>query len=130
MSVTVKQINDICMKNKDLETLVKEQLQIIDDKILHSDKSIGNNYITHYLPVTMPGLVGIERQDAQRIVYSSIICSLEKRGFNIKIVLNESSTILYIAWKAELNQGSLETMNKIIKSKLVTNTELQKIISE
>lgn len=128
MSVTVKQMNELCLRNKDLDTIIKEQLQMIDDKLLHSDRSIGNNCITHSLPVTMPSVIGIERQDAQRIVYSSIICSLKKRGFNVKISLNDSLSILFISWKSEMNEQSMDTMNSIIRTNLVSKEELHNLV--
>ncbi len=128
MSVTVKQINELCLRNKDLETIIKEQLQMIDDKLLHSDRSLGNNCITHSLPTTMPSVVGVDRQDAQRIVYSSIICSLEKRGFTVKLVLGESATLLYVSWKSELDQNSIETMNSIIRNNLISKDEYHNLI--
>lgn len=128
MSVTVKQINEMCLRNKDLDTIIKEQLQIIDDKLLHSDRSIGNNCITHSLPTTMPSVIGVDRQDAQRIVYSSIMCSLEKRGFTVKIVLNTSSSILYVSWKSEMDIQSVNVMNQIIKNNLITQDELHSLV--
>lgn len=128
MSVTVKQINELCLKNKDLDTIIKEQLQMIDDKLLHSDRSIGNNCITHGLPTTMPSVVGVDRQDAQRIVYSSIMCSLEKRGFTVKISLNDAATILYISWKSEMDQESIEAMNSIIRSNRISKEELHTLV--
>lgn len=128
MSVTVKQINEMCMRNKDIDTIIKEQLQIIDDKLLHSDRSIGTNCISHCLPTTMPGIVGIDRQDSQRIVYSTIICSLEKRGFIAKLVLSNSSTMLYISWKSEIDNDSIESMNSIIRNNLITKEEMHNLM--
>lgn len=128
MSVTVKQMNELCLKNKDLDTIIKEQLQIIDDKLLHSDRSIGNNCITHSLPITMTGIIGIDRQDSQRIVYSSIIYSLEKRGFTVKITLSDLSTILYVSWKSEMDKTSIETMNRIIRNNLISKEDLHNLV--
>ena len=128
MSVTVSLMNELCLKNKDLDTVIKEQLQIIDDKLLHSDRSIGNNFITHSLPITIPGVIGIDRQDAQRIIYSSIICSLQKRGFNTKIILNDSNTILYVSWKSELDTQSMETMNNIIRNCRISKEDLHNLM--
>lgn len=128
MSVTVKQISDMCIKNKDIDTLIKEQLQIIDDKLLHSDRSWGNNCITHTLPTTIIGIPSLDRQDVQRIIYSSIICSLEKRGFTVKIVLDEASSILYISWKSELDEISIKSMNSIIKNNRITKEELHSLV--
>lgn len=128
MSVTVKQINELCLRNKDLDTIIKEQLQIIDDKLLHSDRFIGNNCISHSLPTTMPGVIGVDRRDAQRIVYSTIICSLQKRGFEVKIALNKVSTMLYISWKSELDSNSIESMNSIICKNLITKEEMHNLL--
>jgi len=128
MSVTVKQINEMCLRNKDLDTIIKEQLQIIDDKLLHSDRSIGNNCITHSLPTTMPSVIGIDRQDAQRIVYSTIICSLEKRGFIVKLSLNDASSILYVSWKSEIDKQSVDAMNLIIRGNLISMEELHNLV--
>jgi hypothetical protein len=130
MSVTAKQMNQLCMKNKDLETITKEQLQIIDDKLLHSERGIGNNYITHSLPIIMVGVNGIDKIDAQRIVYSAIICSLEKRGFAVKIVLDDSYSVLYVNWKSEFDQNSLDTMNTIIRDNRITQKELHALLSK
>ena len=130
MSVTVNQINELSLKNKDVDTMIKEQLQIIDDKLLNCDKYIGNNFIIHSLPTTMPSIVGIERQDAQRIVYSNIICSLEKRGFTVKLSLTDVAAVLYVSWKSELNANSVKAMNAIIKNNIISRTELNNLISE
>lgn len=128
MSVTVKQINELCLRNKDLDTIIKEQLQMIDDKLLHSDRSIGNNCIIHSLPSTMPGVVGIDRKDAQRVVYSSIIYSLEKRGFTVKISINDSSSILYVSWKSEIDKKSVDAMNSIIRNNLVSQEDIHNLV--
>lgn len=128
MSITVKQINDLCIKNKDIDTIVKEQLEIIDEKLLHCNQSFGNNYIIHHLPTNIIGIPGIDKQDTQRIVYSSIICSLEKRNFIVKIILEELSSTIYISWKSKLNDEHIITMNNIIKERLITKKELNEII--
>jgi hypothetical protein len=128
MSVTVKQLNELTLKNKDIETTIKEQLNIIDDKLLRSDRAIGSNCITHTLPTFIVGISGIDRRDIQRIIYSSIMCSLEKRGFIVKICLSENSTTLYISWKSELDIESVETMNSIIKNNRISKEELHNLL--
>lgn len=128
MSVTVKQITDLCMKNKDIETIIKEQLQIIDNKLLHSEKIWGSNCIIHSLPTTVIGITGLDRKDVQRIIYSSIICSLNNRGFTTKIVLDDVYSVLYICWTTELDRISINTMNSIIKNNRISKEELNNII--
>lgn len=129
MSITVKHVNDLCIKNKDIDTIVKEHLEIIDDKLLHSNQSFGNNFIIHYLPINIVGVPGLDKQDTQRIVYSSIICSLEKRGFDVKIVLEENYSMLYVNWKSRLNTDNINIMNTIIKDKLITKSELNNLLN-
>jgi hypothetical protein len=128
MSITVKQMSELALKNKDMETMIKEQLQIIDDKLLHSDRGVGHNFITHSLPTNFIGITGLDKIDAQRIIYSTIIYSLEKRGFTIKIVLDEVSSILYISWKSELDNQSIDSMNTIIRDRRITKTDLHNLI--
>lgn len=120
-------MSELSMKNKDIEMLIKEQLQIIDDKLIHSDKGIGDNYILHNLPTNMTSVTGIDKKDAQRILYNSIIYSLEKRGFSVKITLEDLYTTLYISWKSEINSDSMETMNKIIKTNRISKEDLQRL---
>jgi hypothetical protein len=127
MSITVKQISDLSIKNKDIDILIKEQLNMIDDKLLHSDRSWGNNCITHDLPTNLIGLPGLDKADAQRIIYTSIICSLEKRGFEVKIVLNDISSILYISWKSELDKKDIDSMNSIIKKRRINIEDLNNL---
>jgi hypothetical protein len=128
MSITVKQISTMTLKNKDIDVIIKEQLQIIDEKIIQTDKSIGKNFILHNLPNMFPSIPNINKIDLQRIVYSSIITSLKNRGFDIKIVLDNNISIIYIEWKTELEEESLNIMNSIIKTNRINKEELDKII--
>ena len=50
----------------------------IDDKMLHSDKSWGRNVITHDLPTSFI-FPGLEKKDAQRMIYSQILKSLTNK---------------------------------------------------
>jgi len=125
MSVTVQQITELTLKNKNIDIIIKEQLQIIDDKLIHSRKIIGENYITYTLPYNLPQIEGISKSDLQKIIYTSIIVSLEKRGFIVKIVLEKLISILYISWITEIDYNSVQTMNMILKQKRISNDELQ-----
>jgi hypothetical protein len=128
MSVTVKQISELTLKNKDIELIIKEQLQIIDDKLLHANRSMGKNYVIHTLPYNLPHIPGVTKPDLQRIVYSTILISLEKRGFHTKIILENSSSMLYISWISELDDNSVAVMNSIIKQKRISQQELQELL--
>ena len=130
MSITVKQLNKSSLKNKEIDIMIKEQLQIIDDKILRAERGIGKNFISHHLPTTIVNISGYEKMDAQRIIYSSIICSLEQRGFISKILIDSEMTILYIEWITEFKPKTLEIMNNILKDRRVTSEEMSKMVMD
>ena len=128
MSITTKYLSKLSAKTKELDGIVREHLQIIDDKMLHSDKSWGRNVITHDLPTSFI-FPGLEKKDAQRMIYSQILKSLTKRGFETKILLETDRTILYIIWTSEYNTEELSLMNSIIKSNRIQISEVEAFIS-
>ena len=116
MSVTAKQLSRSGARGKELDGLVREQIQIIDDKLLRADRTWGRNVVSHDLP-TVLALPGLDKKDAQRIVYSAILRSLDKRGFETALVLELESSTLYIAWMTDLDVEEVESMNALIRSK-------------
>ena len=128
MAVTTKNLSKLSSKTKELESIIREHLQIIDDKLLHSDKSWGRNLITHDLPTSFV-FPGLEKKDAQRMIYSKILKSLEKRGFEVKILLETDRTILYIIWTSEYNPEELESMNSIIKSSRIQVADVEAFVA-
>jgi hypothetical protein len=118
MAVTAKQLSKSGARGKDLDAVVREHLQIIDDKLLRADRTWGRNVVTHDLPTSM-SIPGLDKKDAQRIVYSSILRSLDKRGFEARILLEDDITTLYIVWTTDLDGAEIEAMNAMIKAKRV-----------
>ena len=118
MSVSAKQLSKSGARGKDLDSVVREHIQIIDDKLLHADRTWGRNVVTHDLPTTL-SLPGLDKRDAQRIVYSSILRSLDKRGFETKILLETNSTTIFIAWMTDLDIEEVEAMNALIRAKRI-----------
>lgn len=127
MSITATQLSKTGARGKDIDTIVRDQLQIIDDKLLRADRSWGRNVVTYDLPNNM-SLPGLEKRDAQRIVYSSIIKSLVLRGFEVRLLLEKNQTVLYIAWVTILNVEELEAMNKLLHDVRITRTELNQFL--
>lgn len=115
MSITVKQLNKNIASVRDVESIINEQLRIIDDKILRSDRAWGYNEIFHELPHNF-NLLGLEKKDAQLIIYSSIIENLKQRGFNVKIELENNKSTLFISWIANINNSDFDKMRKVIAS--------------
>ena len=118
MSVTAKKLSKSGARGKDLDAVVREHLQIIDDKLLKADRTWGRNVVTHNLP-TMLTLPGLDKKDAQRIVYSTILRSLDRRGFETRILLEPDYTTVYIAWMTDLDIEEVEAMNALIRVKRV-----------
>ena len=119
--LTASKLSRLSVKIKELDTLIKEHLFIIDDKMLKSDKTWGRNVIAHELP-TVFIMPGVDRKDAQRLVYSSILKNLEKRGFDARILLENNKTILYIAWIGEHSKEDFDDMNRtILKNRIMPN---------
>ena len=113
MSVTAKQLSQSGVRRKDIDTLVREQLQIIDDRLLRAERSWGRNVTPIELPSNF-AIPGLRRQDGQRLVYSTIIRSLANRGFDVGIQMEKDRTTLYVAWDSNLNQEEIDALNKLI----------------
>jgi hypothetical protein len=126
--ITVTKLSKSLLKAKELDNVIKEQLFIIDDKLLKSNKTWGRNVITHDLPTTFT-LIGADRRDIQRLIYSSILKHLEKRGFETKLLLNQDVAILYIAWDCEYKQEDLDNMDSIIKQNMIHPNNIDDFIN-
>jgi hypothetical protein len=113
MSVTSGQLNKNTSRKKDFDYIVREQLQLIDSKLLSTEQKWGKNIISHELPQNLQ-TSGIKKIDAQRIVYSSIIRSLSDRGFTVKILIKKDCARLFVAWVTKLEQDEIEEMTNII----------------
>jgi hypothetical protein len=122
MSVTVSQLKKSGIRGKELDAICREHIQIIDDKLLKADRTWGRNMITHDLPVTMV-VSNLDKKDAQRIVYSTILHSLDKRGFTTQIRLDPDRTTIFVSWTTSLSSVELGTMNDIIRSKRINSSK-------
>jgi hypothetical protein len=123
MSVTVGQLKKSGAKGKELDALVREQLLMIDDKLLRAERTWGRNVVTHELPVGY-SLPGLEKKDGQRIIYSSIIRSLAERGFGVRILLESERTFIYLEWVTDINCEEIDAMNRLIRSASIRKEDL------
>jgi hypothetical protein len=111
MSVTVKQLSKAIVKNKDIDLIVRDQLSTIDAALLRAHSKWGDNVVKHEISNAF-NFVGLERAQAEKIIYSKIMRSLEKRGFKVRIILGHDKSVLYITWTtgiADLDQKQLES---------------------
>lgn len=127
MSLTAKRLSRVSPSWRGLDGIIHEHLLAIDDKITRSPQSWGRNHIIHNLPMVFAS-PGIEKADAQRAVYSAIIRSLEKRGFGVRILLENDQTVLFVDWDSGLGSEELAAMNDLIASKLILREEVQEFV--
>jgi hypothetical protein len=128
MSVTAKELSKAGMQGKDLDAVAGEQLRIIDDKLLRADRTWGRNVLAYDLPVAL-GLPGLSKKDAQRIIYSTILRSLEGRGFETRILLETDRTTIYIVWTTDLNNEEVAAMDALIRTRRINRDAVQDFCS-
>ena len=113
MSLTAKQLSKSGARGKELDTLVREQLHILDDHLQRSERTWGANFVVYDLPTSF-NFPGLDKKDAQRIVYTAVIKSLRERGFEVRLLLVPERTALYVKWVTDLNSAEIEAMNRLI----------------
>jgi len=113
MSVTAEQLSKSGAKGKDLDSVVREQLLIIDSKLQKADRTWGRNIVSHDLPASFV-FPGLSKKHAQRIIYTSIVRSLLDRKFGVRLLLDDDSTTIFVEWSTDLNQDEVTAMNHLI----------------
>jgi hypothetical protein len=122
MSVTASQLSKSGARGKDLDAAVREHLQMIDDRLQRADRTWGRNVVVYDLPMSL-SLPGLNKSDAQRILYSMLIRSLDRRGFETKLFLTTERCALFIAWMTDLDVDELAAMNALIRAKRISSDE-------
>jgi len=126
MSLNVKELCTFGRKNKELENLVQEQLQIIDVRLRDTKQTWGRNCIAHELPIHYT-VHGMKKEDIELIVYSQIIESLERRGFEIRINLRPTLTMLWIAWDNTIfSPHEILNMKKALAAKIIEQKDIHR----
>jgi hypothetical protein len=127
MSVQAKQLSKLGSRGHDLDTIVREHIQIIDDKLLKAPRVWGRNVISHDIPM-LPPMLGLDKKDAQRIVYTAILRSFDRRGFETRILIEENITTIYVAYVTDLDTVEVEAMNALLRARRVTRDALGEFI--
>ena len=118
MSITAESMGKAGSRGRELNTIVKEHLQIIDDRLLRAERTWGKNILRYELPVNviMPGL---DKSSAQRLLYCAIMQSLEERRFTTKIEIKPDRSTLYIIWSSSITSASEDAMTTFLKKRIV-----------
>lgn len=119
MSVDAKDLSGSAGGESFMDRVLADQLRIIDDKLRSHPRAWGRNVVTVRLPFTGLNVPGMARDDAQRLLYSLLIRSLEKRGFEVGIHITSADVHLYVAWELELDKEEVAAINALIKSRRV-----------
>lgn len=128
MSVTAEQLSKTGARGKDIDSIVKDRLQVIDRELVNHTTTWGVNLYQHALPTTF-NIPGLNKANAQRLVYSSILKDLIGR-FGSKYVRLEISdkpekTTLYIAWVTDVDKNEIDAMTSLIKAQRVETGGVQ-----
>ncbi len=124
MSLTVKQLNKRAVNQSQIDSVIRDQLKIIDNKILSTQVNWGRNTASFVLPCNLQ-FQGLDKRDAQRIVYHGIIKSLRKRGFEIELLTGDSKSTIFISWVTGMDDEDLDEMDKYIKKHLIAEPPQQ-----
>jgi hypothetical protein len=127
MALTAKELSKSGARSSEIDSIIREQLRIIDEKLQRADRAWGRNVVPVGLPLTF-GLVGLGKKESQRIVYAEIIKSLKDRGFEVNILIEKMQTVLYVAWVTDLNQEEIDAMNKIIAGVRIQASDIDRVM--
>jgi hypothetical protein len=118
MAATIKELNNPIVKGDDIERVIIDQLNAIDSALRRADVKWGINIVEYKISNNF-NFPGLDRSDAETIIYSRIMESLEKRGFHTNIVLQESNAVLCISWRAGSKKYDLKKLKKYIEKKQI-----------
>jgi hypothetical protein len=128
MSVTARRLGNIGTKGRCLDAIIREQLLLIDERLLRAEKIWGRNCLVHDLPTSF-SYPGLEKKDAQRIIYSALVHSLEERGFEVRLLLEPCRSALVVSWVTDLSPTEIEAMNRLIRRVRIAPADLQPFLA-
>jgi hypothetical protein len=127
MSITAKQLSKNVSQGKEIDTAVREHLQIIDDMLQRAGRVWGRNIVMHEMPTDF-AFVGLEKRTAQLIVYTAIIKSLQDRGFQVHVLLEPDRTLYFVEWVTELDTEQIEAMSSMVRKVQIMPADLDSFL--
>jgi hypothetical protein len=113
MSLTPKKLGRGAAGRAAAEQLIKDTLRVIDSSLAESPRRWGDNELVFELPSTI-AIDGLERADAQLVVYAGVIASLRDRGFAVSMSLGSEHTFITIRWSITYSSAELAEMRRVI----------------
>jgi len=118
MSIAVQDLQTSIVNTSALEAQVREHLNMIDNRLREAERTFGRNVLVVKLPATF-GIPGLDKMEQQRFVYSEIIDSLRKRGFEVRIWLGRDAAALYVAYVVTFKPEQVDAMSAIIREAVI-----------
>lgn len=113
MSLTPKKLSRGVAGRAEAEHLVQDLLRVIDARLAAAPSVLGDNELRFELPGTID-IGGLERADAQLVVYSGVVDSLRRRNFGVSMSLGVESTFITIRWSSAFSDNELAEMRRLI----------------
>lgn len=124
MSVTAIQLGRTGTRSKEIDTVVRDLIQTADVELGRHPKQWGRNVMPFTLPVNF-NFSGLERKDAQRVVYVAVARSLEDRGFTVRLAIDETTCTIFIEWVSDINEKEVAEMNQYLKQRQIVGNEVR-----
>lgn len=129
MSVNVKQLNRRAVNQRQIDAIVREQLSLVYAAIGKVPTRWGTNTVAFDLPQNL-AFSGLEKKDAQCVVYYGIVKQLTKDGYEVKIRSSERKTTLVLEWTTGIPQEKLDEMTQYLAQFTVSDGPALKMPEE
>ncbi|HVE14536.1 MAG TPA: hypothetical protein VNI01_14150 [Elusimicrobiota bacterium] len=123
MALTAKEICRTIRLVPALRDAIRDHALAIDDRIRRAPGALGANCVVHELPARFM-ISGLSNAQAQTVIYSTILRSLTKRGFDVRIRIEDLRAYLYIRWFTELSVAEDDAMVALIRAHSIKPDEV------
>ncbi len=113
MSLNVKKLNRRAVNQRQIDAIVREQLGLVYAAVGRVPTRWGTNSVSFDLPQNL-AFSGLEKKDAQCVVYYGIVRQLTKDGYDVKIRSSERKTTLVLEWTTGIPQDELDEMTQYL----------------
>ena len=121
MDITADQIQQTCAGAQVIEQQISTILKTFQSEIIEASKN-GYTQVVVAVPTNF-NIVGMDNKTAQTIVYHSLIETVEKKGFKVRLSLKSSAVTYCIKWDITKKHSGLNNMRNIIASHMITSKD-------
>ena len=114
MSVNAEQLKDGILTTGKISKIIFDQIEIIDGRLLKTDKKMGVNNLRHNMPILTPE-AGLTKEETQIFIYAAIIDSLTQRGFKVHLTFGPPVDFITVSWTARLDEKIRDSCLKTIE---------------